>query len=75
MMSGLNGYHTTQETATRYGVKIWVVRKLFDRLGIGHRFGRYRVVAEADLPTLEIGLRTLGYAVPNPMQPAAESAP
>jgi hypothetical protein len=64
MTSGLDGYHTTHEAATRYGVKIWVVRKLVDRLGIGRRFGRYRVVAEADLPTLEIGLRTLGYRIP-----------
>jgi hypothetical protein len=51
-----------------------VIKGLAAKLGIGRRFGRNRVIAEADLPTLEIGLRTLGYRIPVGPPPAEEEA-
>jgi hypothetical protein len=49
-----------------------VIKGLAAKLGIGRRFGRNCVIAAADLPTLKIGLRALGYKIPPP--PVAEEA-
>ena len=54
-------FHTVQQLAEQYDVNVWVVRDLAERLGLSRKIGRTRAVAEADLPTLEIGLRVRGY--------------
>jgi hypothetical protein len=75
-MSDLNGCYTSQEIADIYGIKAWTVRLVIDRLGLDRRIGRTRVVFAEDLPSLEIGFRTLGHKIPEQPQPAAvESAP
>ena len=77
-MSALKGCFTVPEVAELYGVPISTVRLAVDRLGIGHRFGRSRVVYAEDFPQLETAFRTLGYKLPSfkrtQPQPVAASA-
>jgi hypothetical protein len=55
--------YTTGDIARRYGVEPWQVRRVFERglLPPASRVGPYRVVAAADLPTVERALRAAGY--------------
>ena len=74
----LNGCFSSQEVADRYGLSVWTVRLVIDRLGLDRRFGHNRVVLAEDLPKLEIAFKTLGHAIPAQPQPAAaveEGAP
>jgi hypothetical protein len=68
------GCLSTQEVADGFGLNVWTVRLVVDRLGLDRRVGRNRVVLAADLPKLEIAFRTLGHAIPpfSPPQPAEE---
>jgi DNA-binding transcriptional MerR regulator len=54
---------TMGDVATRFGVQVWQVRRLFERglLPPAARVGAYRVVAADDLPAVEQALRTAGY--------------
>ena len=49
--------------AARYGVKLWQVRRLYERhlLPQAARCGRYRVVAESDLHSIRAALVAAGY--------------
>jgi hypothetical protein len=49
--------HTTRELSKQYGVGIDCVRRLVDRLGLGQRVGRNRVLSASDVPSLETALR------------------
>jgi len=56
-------YLTLGDVADRFGVRIWQVRRLFERelLPPASRIGMYRVIAERDLPKVEAALRKAGY--------------
>ncbi len=58
----MNGL-TTSEVARRYGIKDWMVRRLYEKGALPEpgRFGRFRVVAETDLPKVEAALRKAKY--------------
>ena len=56
---------STGDIAERYGVDIQAVRRVLDRIDLGQKIGRYRVVAEADLDTVEVALRAAGYLKPS----------
>jgi hypothetical protein len=60
-----SGHFTTlRGAATHYGVHTCVIRKLADKLNLAQeRSGRTRILAPAELPVLEIGLRALGYPI------------
>ena len=70
-MPDFNECFTSREIADRFGVPISTVRLVIERLGIDHRFPRNRVVFAEDLGKLTIAFQTLGYTIPDPMQPAA----
>jgi hypothetical protein len=70
-MSSLKGCFTSVEIADQYGVPVSTVRLVIDRLGLGHRFNRSRVVYREDFDKLATAFRTLGYTILDPMQPAA----
>jgi hypothetical protein len=74
-MSTVNSCYSTQEIADLFEVPIETTRRIIDRLGLGRRIGQNRAVFAADLPTLEIAFRTLGYLVPkgDSLQPAAQA--
>ncbi len=65
---------STGELARRFGCEGWQVRRLYERglLPPARRIGRYRYVAEADLPAVEGALARAGYIPANrPTRPAA----
>jgi hypothetical protein len=68
-MSMVNTCYSRQEISDRFKVPIETTRRIIDRLGLGRRIGQSRAVFAADLPSLEIAFRTLGYLVPDPPQP------
>jgi hypothetical protein len=56
---------TSQDLAERYHVPAWTIRLLIDRLGLGRRLGRWRIITtSADLDKLEAGLQALGHKIP-----------
>jgi hypothetical protein len=59
-----------RSAADRYGVSIYVVKKLADRLQIGYKSGGHWFFTEKDLRVLEIGVRAMGYRI---LPPVAES--
>ena len=54
---------TIGEVATRFGLQMWQVRRLFERgfLPEPDRVGVNRVVPEGDMPKIEKALREAGY--------------
>jgi hypothetical protein len=52
---------STRDVATRYNVPLANVVKVVDRLGIGQRVARNRVVRGEDLGPIETGLIAAGY--------------
>lgn len=52
---------STGDIAARFGVPVHAVRNILDRIGLGQKIGRYRVVAAEDLGTVEVALRAAGY--------------
>jgi hypothetical protein len=54
---------TLGAVARRLNVDLWQVRRLYERriLPEPPRVGQFRVVTEADLPTIEAALREAGY--------------
>jgi hypothetical protein len=70
-MSKINGLYSSKEIADLYGIRVWTVRLVIERLGLDRRFGRNRVVYAEDLDKLEIAFKTLGYKIPDSPQPAA----
>lgn len=58
---------STGEIAEMYGVDPQVVRKVLDRIGLGKRIGRYRVVAAEDVGQVELALRAAGYPKAEPV--------
>jgi hypothetical protein len=73
-MSSLKGCFTSVEIADQYGVPVSTVRLVIDRLGLGHRLNRSRVVYREDFDKLATAFRLLGYTIPDPLQPAAAAA-
>jgi hypothetical protein len=71
-MSTVNDCYSTLEVAELYGISPWTVRRVIDRLGLGRRVGRNRVVFADDLPKLEIAFRTLGHTISAHLQAAVE---
>lgn len=58
-----NGCFSSQEICDLAKVvPIQTVRRIIDRLQLGTRVGRQRVVFSEDLATLTIAFRTLGYS-------------
>jgi hypothetical protein len=55
---------TVQTAASRYEVPAGAIRTLIDRLTLGTRLGRWRIIEPHELPRLEDGLRALGYRIP-----------
>jgi hypothetical protein len=70
-MPDFNGCYTTREIADQFGVPVSTARLVIDRLGLGHRFQRSRIVFAEDFEKLTVAFQTLGYKIPVPMQPAA----
>jgi hypothetical protein len=64
-MSALKVCFTIPEVATTYNVPRSTTRRVVDRLGIGHRVGRNRVVYPEDFPQAEAAFRALGYKLPD----------
>lgn len=63
---------STGDISERFGVDGQQVRRVLDRLGIGQKIGRYRVVAEADMDTVELALIAAGFlARPEPAEAPA----
>ncbi len=64
---------TTGDVAHRLGCPEWKVARLYERglLPEPARFGRFRVIDEADLPIIEAALRDAGYL----RRPARETVP
>jgi hypothetical protein len=58
--------YTLGAVAKRYGVRLWQVRRLYERriLPEPARLGLYRVVTDADLPTIHRALIAAGYLRP-----------
>jgi hypothetical protein len=56
-------YLTTAKVARHFGVRSWQVRRLFELelLPDPPRAGRYRLIAQSDLPAVEAALRKAGY--------------
>ena len=54
---------STGELARHFGCESWQVRRLYERglLPPAQRIGRYRYVAVADLPAIEVALTQAGY--------------
>jgi hypothetical protein len=63
---------TVQTAASRYKVPAAPVRTLIDRLQLGSRLGRWRIIEPGELPRLEDGLRALGYRIPANLPSIAE---
>jgi hypothetical protein len=55
---------STGDIGKRFGVPSYVVRKVLDRIDLGQKIGRYRCVAEEDVPIVETALRAAGYLKP-----------
>jgi hypothetical protein len=51
---------STGTIAEKFDVPVHVVRKVLDRIGLGQKIGRYRVVAIDDLDRVELALRAAG---------------
>jgi hypothetical protein len=66
-----NSHLTFQSVADRYGVSLWIIRKIADRLQIGFKSGSYWFFSVEDLPALEIGLKVLGHRIPPVAEPVA----
>jgi hypothetical protein len=58
------GRWTFQWAAARYGVSLWIIKKLADRLQLGYKSGGHWFISGEELPVLEIGIRSLGYRIP-----------
>jgi hypothetical protein len=56
-MSSLKGSFTSVEIADQFGVPVSTVGLVIDRLGLGHRFNRSRVVYAEDLDNPSPALR------------------
>jgi hypothetical protein len=56
-------YLTLGQVAARYGVRLWQVRRLYERklLPEPARVGAYRVIRESDLPQIGAALQRAGY--------------
>ncbi len=54
---------TLGQIATRYGIQLWQVRRLFERNLVAEspRVGQIRVVYPDQLPTIEQALKAAGY--------------
>jgi hypothetical protein len=65
---------TAVEVAGHFGVPVSTARLAIDRLGIGHRFNRTRVVYPEDFGKLALAFRVLGYEVPAGLQQVEEEA-
>jgi hypothetical protein len=63
---------TVQTAASRYGVPAGAIRTLIDRLTLGARLGRWRIIEPGELPRLEDGLRAIGYRIPANLPTVAE---
>lgn len=55
------GMFSVGDLARAHGVSEHCVRRVFDRLSLGQRVGRNRVITSNELPQIEIGLRAAGY--------------
>jgi hypothetical protein len=56
-------WYTLGAVAKLYGVRVWQVRRLYERrlLPEPGRVGAYRVVTSDELPKIEAALRAAGY--------------
>jgi hypothetical protein len=54
---------TIPTVAARYGVPVWLLRRLYDRgaFPAPPRVGLYRIIDPDDLPAVEAALRAAGY--------------
>jgi hypothetical protein len=66
---------TVPEIASLYAVPASTVRLAIDRLHLGHRFNRSRLVYVEDLDQLEAAFKTLGYRLPGPARITHEEPP
>jgi hypothetical protein len=67
------GFWTLRGVADRYQVRPDTVRKLADKLNLGQqRLGRNRLFTGDELKTLEVGLVTLNYSIPENLPPIGD---
>jgi hypothetical protein len=61
--AALEHYLSTGEAAVRLGLRDWQVARLYQRglVEEPRRFGRFRLVAESDLPAIRRAAQTAGY--------------
>jgi hypothetical protein len=72
-MYSFKGCFTAVEVADHFGVPISTARLAIDRLKIGHRFNRSRVVYAQDFDQLATAFK-MGYEINAGLPPAAEVA-
>jgi hypothetical protein len=65
---------TTQDCADRYQVSADDIRTVVDRVGLGHRLGRWRVIPASELGRLEDALLAIGRQLPADLPPIEEPA-
>jgi hypothetical protein len=63
---------TTRECADRYQVSPDDIRTVVDRVGLGHRLGRWRVIPASELGRLEDALLAIGRQIPADLPPVEE---
>jgi hypothetical protein len=63
-MQHSNPVLTSQNLAELYQVRASTIRILIDRIGLGTRLGRWRIVQPSELERLEAGIQALGHRIP-----------